>query len=65
MFKLYDRVLIKSKKITGIVVDKSFVNGKEIYVIETDQPFIEDGYGGKWKLFDCFEEEIERIKPLD
>lgn len=61
MFSLYDKVRIKSNDLIGTIVDISVINGKNIYIIESDTPDIQEGYGGKWKLFDCSLEEIESV----
>lgn len=61
MFSLYDKVRIKSSDLIGIIVDISTVNEKDIYIIESDIPDIQEGYGGKWKLFNCYFEEIEAV----
>lgn len=61
MFELFDKVRIKSKDIIGTIVDVSTIGGFPKYVIESDVPDLSDGYGGKWKLFDCTENEIEKI----
>lgn len=61
MFKLYDNVRIISNGITGTIVDISTINGKTNYVVESNTSNVSEGYGGKWKLFDCTEIEIEKI----
>ena len=61
MFKLYEKVKIKSNGIIGTIVDISIIDKNANYVVESDEKDVSDGYGGKWKLFDCSEEEIESI----
>lgn len=61
MIKLFEKVKIKSNNLIGTIVDIYKSNGKSIFIVESDTPDVEGGYGGEWKLFDCFEEEIERI----
>lgn len=61
MFSLYDKVRIKSSNLIGTIVDISTVNEKDSYIIESDIPDIQGGYGGKWKLFNCSFEEIEVV----
>jgi len=62
LINLYDIVLIKENRIEGTVVDISYISGRPKYVVESNAPSVEGGYGGKWKLFDCDENEIELIK---
>ncbi len=61
MFEIYDRVRIKARHITGTIVDVSTIGEKKIYIVECDEENIKDGYGGKWKLFDCNSNEIEKV----
>ncbi len=61
MFELYDKVRIKKEMVTGIIVDISNIDGNPMYTIESDTEGLSKGYGGKWKLFDCHEEDIEKI----
>lgn len=65
MFKLYDRVKIKKNGITGIIVDISKMGNKSIYTIESDikgKVEQEGVYPSLWALYDCFYEEIEKVK---
>lgn len=61
MIKLFEKVKIKSKNLIGTIVDIRNSDGKTIFMVESDTPNVEGGYGGEWKLFDCLEEEIEEI----
>lgn len=61
MFELYDKVKIKSNSIVGTIVDKSDINGKTNYVVESDTKGTVGGYGCEWKLYDCNENEIEKM----
>lgn len=61
MFKLNDKVKIKSSNIEGIVVDVSNINSNVNYVVESDKKGVSTGYGGDWKLFDCTEDELEIV----
>ncbi|MCM1417667.1 MAG: hypothetical protein NC202_02650 [Roseburia sp.] len=61
MLSLFDKVCIKSLDLIGTIVDVSEANKKNVYIVESDTLDIREGYGGKWKLFDCTEEEIEKI----
>lgn len=61
MFELYEKVKIKSSGIVGTIIDISIINDSANYVVESDKKNVTDGYGGDWKLFDCSEEEIEKI----
>ncbi len=62
MFEIYDNVRIKSNGVIGTIVDISTVNGNTNYVVESSTENISVGYGGKWKLFDCGESDIEKFK---
>nr|DAZ06727.1 MAG TPA: hypothetical protein [Caudoviricetes sp.] len=61
MFELYDKVKIKSNMVVGTIVDKSNIKGKTNYVVESDTKGTAGGYGGEWKLYDCNENEIEKM----
>lgn len=63
MINEFDHVKIKSTGITGVVVDISIVAGKTIFVVESDNKGVPGGYGddASWKLFDCFENDLEKI----
>ena len=63
MIKEYDRVIIKKTGVTGIVVDISETRIGRNYIVESDEKGVSDGYGSadSWKLFDCEENELERI----
>ncbi len=62
MFELNDKVRIISKDLICTVVDVSTHDGKNIYIVESDvKGKRDDGYGGIYPLFDCFEEELEKI----
>ena len=59
--KLYDNVRIKKNGRTGIIVDIT----KEGYIIEADEERKsddEEGYPGRWPLYDCRADEIEVLK---
>ena len=60
MLKINDVVRIKSEGISGTIVDISTINGKTNYVVESNIADVTGGYGGKWKLFDCSESELEK-----
>ena len=64
MFELNDKVKIKWNIIIGTIIDKSSINGKTNYVIESDTKETAGGYGGKWKLYDCNENEIEKMTDI-
>ena len=61
MFDLFDKVRILKNGIVGTIVDISPVDGSTQYIVESDTPNVSGGYGGKWKLFDCFAEELQRL----
>ncbi len=59
MFKLNDKVKIKSSGIKGTVVDVSVKDGKPVYIVESDTENTPGGYGDLWKLYDCNDNELE------
>lgn len=63
MFELYDRVKIRSSMVVGTIVDISDIDGKTVYIVESDTEDTAGGYGGKWKLFDCTDGDIEKCVP--
>ncbi len=63
MFELYDKVKIRSSTVVGTIVDISDIYGNTAYIVESDTEDTAGGYGGKWKLFDCTESDIEKCVP--
>lgn len=63
MINEYDKVKIKKTGIIGEVIDIYTVNGKTIYTVESDERGVPGGYGEDdvFKLFDCEEQELEKI----
>lgn len=62
MFALYDKVKIKSKDLIGTVIDIMTIKGEKIITVESDtEDEREDGYGKRFPLFDCTENDLERI----
>lgn len=63
MIKEYDRVIIKKVGVIGIVVDISETHTGKNYIVESNEKGVSGGYGSddSWKLFDCTEDELERI----
>ena len=61
MYKLFDKVKIKYNSIVGTIVDISGADNDKKYVVESDTENTLGGYGGRWKLYDCAENEIEKI----
>ena len=59
--KEYDKVRIKSTGIIGTIVSITSSDAEKVYTVESDTPDLTDGYGGKWRLFDCREAEIESV----
>ena len=61
MMELYDKVKIKENNRTGIIVDITLIDGKEIFTIEDD---IEkkDERGRNWSLYQCERNEIELME---
>lgn len=63
MFEEYEKVRIKKNGIIGTIIDKTVINGKTQYIVENDKKGeVEGAYGGVWAQFDCFDEDLERIK---
>ncbi|MBS7176259.1 Uncharacterised protein [uncultured Ruminococcus sp.] len=60
--KLFDKVKIIENGIFGTVVDIYQDNGSSVFVVESDSEKAKGGYGDKWPLFDCLENEIEKLK---
>ena len=60
MIKEYEKVIIKSSGIHGVVVDIYTVNGETIFAVESDERGVPGGFGGEndYKLFDCTENEL-------
>ncbi len=62
MFELFEKVRIISQDLIGTIVDISEINGVTDYVVESDKEGpIPGGYGDRWPLFDCTEEELEKV----
>lgn len=62
MFKQNDKVRIISKNLICTVVDVSTYDGKSVYIVESDvKGKRTDGYGGIYPLFDCAEDELEKV----
>ena len=62
MFKLYDDVIIKDKHISGIIIDIIETQKGTVFTVESNNKGKrEDGYGGIYPLFDCSENEIEKM----
>lgn len=61
MMELYDKVKIKRNNRTGIIVDITLIDGKEIFTTEDD---IEknDKSGKNWLLYQCERNEIELME---
>nr|DAK28430.1 MAG TPA: hypothetical protein [Caudoviricetes sp.]DAL01537.1 MAG TPA: hypothetical protein [Caudoviricetes sp.]DAT42886.1 MAG TPA: hypothetical protein [Caudoviricetes sp.] len=64
MFKLFDKVRVKKKNITGVIVDVSRQGERQCFVVEADnRGKIEGGIGGEndYAILDCMSEELEHI----
>ena len=63
VFELFEKVRIISKDLIGTIVDISETDGKTKYVVESDVKGKRlDGFGGIYPLFDCTEEDIEKVE---
>lgn len=64
MFEEYEKVRIKKTGIIGEIIDIYYpLSGERTYCVESEEKGVPGGYGGEdsWKLFDCTEEELEKI----
>lgn len=64
MFKEYEKVRIKKTGIIGEIIDVYYpASGEKKYTVESDEKGVPGGWGDadSWKLFDCEENELERI----
>lgn len=63
MFNLFDKVKIKRNSIVGTIIDKTVINGKTEYIVESDTKGQMDGaYGGIWPEFDCVDEDLIAVR---
>ena len=64
MINEFDRVKIKENGIIGEVVDIYINNAEKVFVIESEKKGVLGGYvdNNSWKLFWCFEEQLEKIE---
>ena len=64
MIGLYDHVKIRKTGIEGIIVDVREGQEKREYTIESDEKGVPGGLGpdDAWKLFDCEENELEKLE---
>ena len=59
---LYNTVRIKSIGVVGTIVDISYRNGTENYIVESSTKGKMEGHdGGEWPLFDCKKEDLEIV----
>ena len=62
MLELYDKVKIKGNGIVGQIIDISERKNGRVYVVESDTKGRVDGaYPSEWPLFDCRENELEKV----
>lgn len=63
MINEYDKVKIRRNGIFGKVVDIHTANGETVFIVESSEKGVPGGYGPAdgWKLFDCAEDELEKI----
>ncbi len=63
MIKEYDKVRIKGNGIAGQVIDIYTVGGVTYYTVESEEKGVPGGRGDddSWKLFNCTEEELEKL----
>ena len=63
-FKLWEHVKIKKNGVIGEIIDISHNVYGKVYIVESDtKGEREDSdYPGEWPLYDCTEDDIERIE---
>lgn len=64
MFEEYSRVRIKKTGVIGVIVDVAREEKPVRYLVESESEAIvpsNNVYASKWPLYECFEEELERI----
>lgn len=60
MYNLYDKVIIKSKNISGTIIDIVKKNNGNVITVESDvKGKRNDGYGGDYPIFDCMEDDLQ------
>nr|DAL90185.1 MAG TPA: hypothetical protein [Caudoviricetes sp.] len=64
MLELYDRVRILSNGVTGQIVDICGSGDSARFVVESDAENVDEtaDYPCKWSLYDCQEDELEKIE---
>lgn len=63
-FDLFDRVLIRKKNVTGVIVDIYPEDGQSVYTVQSDKRgYVNDpeAYNGDFPLYDCKEDQLEKI----
>lgn len=63
-FKLWEHVKVKKNGVIGEIIDISENIYGKVYIVESDTKGERDDadYPGEWPLYDCQEDEIERIE---
>ena len=62
MFELFEKVLIKEMNIPGTIVDITTIKGKKTITVESDiEGKQEGGYGERFPLFTCYENQLQRL----
>ena len=58
-----DKVKIKKTGTTGVIVDIYKAKDSTFYTVESDERGVPGGFGEKdsYKLFECIENELERL----
>ena len=70
MIEEYTTVFFKRHGIPVFVVDKlgKSSDGKQWYLVETEEPdpdFTDGGIGGAFQTFECTEDELENLKEAE
>lgn len=64
MLELYDHVRILRNGVTGQIVDVCGAGNSARFVVESDAENVDEtaDYPCKWPLYDCQENELEKIE---
>ena len=66
MFELFDTVKIKSSGIVGTIIDKTVIDGKARYIVESDtKGQVEGVYGGEWPEYDCADSDLLKVQQSE
>ena len=59
MFELFDVVKIKRNGVIGTIIDKTVIDGRTEYIVESNtKGEVEGAYGGLWPEYDCVDDDL-------